>query len=141
MGHAAIPSGALLIGAERWDDARANYHAVGARYPGDWQVRYRVAFLQFARGSYDAAAQSLEAIVNARAPVPRWLRATALVSLGWTYDVLGRCADAVTQYARVRDDFEDEAVVGDAHRAHHAVPNTRACRRAQRTAMNVEMSG
>lgn len=73
-----------------------------------------MAFLQFARGSYDAAVQSLEAIVNARAPVPRWLRATALVSLGRKYDVLGRRADAVTQYARVRDDFEDEAVVGDA---------------------------
>ena len=102
-----IPANRLTV-EHRWSDAQSAYERVGAAHPGDWQVKYRLAFLDFERGSYDASARGLEPIVATSAKIPRWLRAAALLNLAWTHDIGGRRAEAVKLYKKVVDDYEDQ---------------------------------
>ena len=103
-----IPANRLVV-EDRWDDARTAYAVVEAAHKGDWQVRYRLAYLEFARGNDAAAAAALEAIVNAPARIPDWLRANAMLTLAWTHDIAGRREDALTLYRRIIDDYDDES--------------------------------
>ena len=112
--YAALLPGQRLVVEDRFDEAKAFYESVGARHPGDWQVRYRLAYLEFARGRYDVAAQQLQVITTSRAPMPAWLRAAAMLTLAWTHDIAGRRAEAVRLYRIILDDYEDEAPAGAA---------------------------
>ena len=112
--YAALLPGNRLVVEDRFDEAKAAYDTVGARHPGDWQVRYRLAYLEFARGRYDAAAQQLQVIAASRAAMPKWLRAAALLTLAWTHDVAGRRTEAVRLYKTIVADYEDEAPAGAA---------------------------
>ncbi|OLE82479.1 MAG: hypothetical protein AUF76_09370 [Acidobacteria bacterium 13_1_20CM_2_65_9] len=108
-----IPGNRLAV-EHQWNDAKAAYDRVGASHPGDWQVKYRLAYLDFQRGSYDAAARGLESIVTSGAKIPRWLKAAAMLNLGWTYDIGGRRTEAVKLYKKVVDDYEDQGAAGAA---------------------------
>jgi tetratricopeptide (TPR) repeat protein len=66
------------------------------------------------RGNYDAAARGFNEIATASGPVPSWLKAAALLNLGWTHDLAGRRAEALKAYKRVVDDYEKEAAAGAA---------------------------
>jgi tetratricopeptide (TPR) repeat protein len=77
-------------------------------------VRYRKAYLEFARGNYEVAGRGYSEIATAGAPMPSWLKAQAIVNLGWTQDIAGRRAEAIKSYKRVVDDFENEAAAGPA---------------------------
>lgn len=112
--YASLIPGNRHVVAHRWDAARAVYDQVAAAYPGDWQVRYRKAYLEFARGNYEAAGRGLSEIVSSPAVMPEWLRAQAMLTLAWTHDLAGRRADATRLYKRIVDDFEREAAVGPA---------------------------
>ena len=103
-----IPANKLVVD-DRWDEARAAYAAVDSMHKGDWQVRYRLAYLDFARGNDAAAATGLERIVNAQARIPDWLRANAMLTLAWTRDIAGRREDALTLYRRIVSDYGDES--------------------------------
>jgi len=103
-----IPANRLAVD-HRWNEAQAAYERAAAAHPGDWQVRYRLAYLEFQRGNYDAAARGLEPIASTGAKIPRWLRAAALLNLGWTNDIGGRRADALRLYKKVVDEFEDQS--------------------------------
>jgi tetratricopeptide (TPR) repeat protein len=107
--YTALIPGNRLIVQHRWDEAKAAYDRVGASKPGDWQVRYRLAYLEFARGNYTAAATAFDAIATSPARMPDWLKAAAIVNLAWTHDMAGRRAEALKLYKRVVDNYENEA--------------------------------
>jgi len=112
--YAVLIPGNRLVVEHRWDEARAHYDRAAATAPGDWQVRYRLAYLEFARGNYDAAANGFEPIVASSARMPAWLRATAMLNLAWTHDLAGRRAEALKLYKRVIDQYENEGAAGAA---------------------------
>jgi TolA-binding protein len=112
--YAVLLRGNRLVAEDRFEDARAVYVAVAKEYPGDWQVRYRLAYLDFARGEYDAAATAMQAIASAGSPMPSWLKAAALLSLARIHDIEGNRAQAVRLYKRVVDEYEDESPAGAA---------------------------
>jgi tetratricopeptide (TPR) repeat protein len=107
--YAALLAANRLVAEDRFDAARAAYEAVARTYPGDWQVRYRLAYLDFARRRYDAAAAGMQAIAASNAKMPDWLKAAAILHLAYTHDLAGRREQAVQLYKRVVDDYEDEA--------------------------------
>ena len=112
--YAQLIPGNRLVAEDRWDDARAFYARIGTSRPGDWQIRYRLAMLEFARRDYARATPELEATVATQAELPDWLRANALLALAWTRDLAGRRDDALALYRRVVDSYEDESAAGPA---------------------------
>ena len=112
--YTALIPGNRLVAEDRFDDARAFYDTLAARHPADWQVRYRLAYLEFARERYDTAATGMQAIVNSPAPMPDWLSAAALLHLAYTHDLAGRRAEALKLYRRVVDKYEDDSSAGAA---------------------------
>ena len=110
---ALLPGNALVI-EHRWDEAAAAYDTVAAAVPDNWQVRYRRAALEFARGNYAAAGRGFSEIAATTASVPAWLKAAALLNLGYTQDLAGRRGDAIKSYKRVVDEYENEASAGPA---------------------------
>ena len=112
--YAALIPGNRLVAEDRFDEARAFYNDAASRFAGDWQVRYRQAYLEFAQSRYDAAATGMQAIVSTSAALPDWLKAAALLHLGYTHDLAGRRAEAVKLYQRVVDSYEDDSSAGAA---------------------------
>jgi hypothetical protein len=110
----ALVAGNRFVADRRFDDARAVYERVGATYPADWQVRYRLAYLEFARGQYAVAGAQFQEIVASPARMPAWLKAAALLHLAWTHDLAGRRADALKLYKLIVDDYENEAAAAAA---------------------------
>ncbi len=110
---ALIPGNRLLV-LDRFDEAKAIYQGVAASAPSDWQPRYRLAYLEFARGNYSQASAALSAIVTTTERMPSWLKAAAMLTLGWTHDIAGRRAEALRLYKRIVDDFENETAAGSA---------------------------
>jgi tetratricopeptide (TPR) repeat protein len=111
--YASLIPGNRLVAEDRWDAARAFYQA-NAAGSADWQVRYRLAVLDFSRGEYGIATPALESIASTDARMPDWLRASALLHLAWTRDLAGRRSDALALYKRIVDDFDDESAAGPA---------------------------
>ena len=112
--YASLVPGNRLMTEHKWDEANAVYDRVAAAHPGNWQVRYRRAYLEFLRGNYDAAGRGLNEIVSSNAQMPSWLKAAAMLNLAWTHDIAGRRAEAVKLYKRIVDDYENEASSGSA---------------------------
>jgi len=112
--YASLIPGNRLVAEERWDEARAFYEKAGAAANARWQVQYRLAALDFARGDYAKATPALEAIAASNARMPDWLKASVLLHLAWTRDLAGRRADALALYKRIVDDYDDETASGPA---------------------------
>jgi tetratricopeptide (TPR) repeat protein len=112
--YATLVPGNRLVVEDRWIEAKAVYDKVAAARPGDWQVRYRLAYLDFARGNYAAAAPAFDAIASTTARIPNWLRAAAMLNLAWIHDIGGRREEALKLYKRIVDSFENEAALGAA---------------------------
>lgn len=112
--YAALLPGNRHVIEHRWNEAIAVYDRVAAAHPGNAQVKYRRAYLEFARGNYDDAARMLNEIVSSTAPMPGWVKAQAMLTLGWTHDLAGRRAEATKLYKRIVDDYENEAASGAA---------------------------
>jgi tetratricopeptide (TPR) repeat protein len=112
--YTALIPGNRLVADDRFDEAKALYDTLAARHPGDWQVRYRLAYLDFAQERYGAAATGMQAIVNSSASMPDWLKAAALLHLAYTHDLAGRRPEALRLYRRVLDRYEDESSAGAA---------------------------
>jgi hypothetical protein len=112
--YASLIPGNRLVADERWDEARAFYDKAGTAPEARWQVQYRLAVLDFARGDYAKATPALETITASTARMPDWLKASALLHLAWTRDLAGRRADAVALYKRIVEDFADETASGPA---------------------------
>ena len=112
--YAELIPGNRLVAEDRFDEARAFYQRMASRHPHDWQVRYRLAYLEFAAGRYDAAAAGMQTIVTSTATMPDWLKAAALLHLAYTHDLAGRRDDAVKLYRRIVDKHEDDGSAGAA---------------------------
>ena len=112
--YASLVPGNRLVVEHRWDEARAVYDSIAATHSADWQVRYRRAYLEFARGNYATAAKGFNEIVSASARMPSWVKATAMLNLAYTHDIAGRRTDAVTFYKTILDKYENEAASGAA---------------------------
>ena len=112
--YAELIAGNRRVVEHRWSEAQADYDRIGAAHPDDWQVKYRVAYLEFERGRYAEAARGFEPIVATSARIPRWLRAAAMLNLAWTHDIGGRRADALKLYKKVVDDYEEQSAANGA---------------------------
>jgi tetratricopeptide (TPR) repeat protein len=106
--YAALIPGNQLVAAHRFDEAGAEYEKVAVQYPNDWQVRYRQAYLEFARERYDAAAVGMHAIVSSSASMPDWVKSAAMLHLAYTHDLSDRRDDALELYRRIVDNYEDD---------------------------------
>jgi tetratricopeptide (TPR) repeat protein len=112
--YAALLGGNRLVAEDRFEEARAVYNAAALAHPGDWQVRYRLAYLDFAQQRYAAAATAMETIAAARSSMPRWVKAAALLHLARIHDIQGSREQALRLYKRIVDDSEDESPAGAA---------------------------
>ena len=106
--YAALLPGNRLVADRRWNEAAIAYEKVRQQYSADPQVRYRIAYLLFARGETAQAAPEFSALSTTKS-APAWIRAQALLYLARSYDLAGRRADAVKLYERIVDDYEREA--------------------------------
>jgi tetratricopeptide (TPR) repeat protein len=112
--YTALIPGNRLVAEDRFDEAVAAYASVAAKYPTDWQVRYRRAYLEFARGHYESAAAGMQTIVSTSDAMPDWVKAAALLHLAYTHDLAGRRPQAITLYRRILDRYEDDGSAGAA---------------------------
>jgi tetratricopeptide (TPR) repeat protein len=106
--YARLSPGNRLVAERRWDEAAAIYDVVAREHQGNPQVRYRLAYLKFARGDHAGALAELLAISQIR-DAPAWLKALALLHVGRVHDLGGRRADALRAYERVVDAYERES--------------------------------
>jgi hypothetical protein len=106
--YAALIPGNRFVVDRRFDEARAIYERVAATHSDQWQARYRLASLEFARRDYPRAAGLLEPIVSTPARIPGWIRAAAMLNLARTHDLAGRRAEAIRLYKQIVEDHENE---------------------------------
>ncbi len=104
-----------LVADGKWDAARQAYAAVAAHAPGDLQVQYRIAYLDFASGAPDRARVTFTALANNGA-APAWVRAWSLLYKGRADDLSGRRDAARKDYQSVLDDYEKQDAAADAAR-------------------------
>jgi len=113
--YAALIPGNRLVAEGKWEAAEEFYQGMQAKHPGDAQVRYRLAYLEFARGHLGPALTRFNDIANANpGKNPAWLKANALLYLARVHDLQGRREQAVKLYKRIVDDFEGESAAGAA---------------------------
>jgi tetratricopeptide (TPR) repeat protein len=113
--YVALIPGNRLAAEGKWEAAEEFYKGMLANHPGDPQVRYRMAYLEFARGRLGPALTRFSDIVNSNpGKMPAWLKANALLYLARVYDLQGQREQAVKLYKRVVEEFENESAAGAA---------------------------
>jgi tetratricopeptide (TPR) repeat protein len=115
-GESAVYAGLIpanrLAAERRWDEADAAYRRLRERHPGDWQVRFRQACLEYERDSLDRALAGFREIVESvPAAKPAWVRSGATLYLARTHDLLGQRQEAIRCYKKILSDHEKD---GDA---------------------------
>jgi tetratricopeptide (TPR) repeat protein len=110
-----IPANRMVV-ERHAAEAQKAYEAVRLQHPQDWQVRYRIADLNFARADYRQTEADLTPIVNASAAMPAWLKPNALLMLARIYDVRGQRDQAVATYKKIADGFKNQPAAQAARR-------------------------
>ena len=106
--YAELLPGHRLVVGQRWEEAAQFYQRRLQQHPGDWQVRYRLAWLAFARGRLEQAAAAFNRILRGKSgEVPEWVRAGSLLHLARVHDLQGEREQAVKLYEKIVDDYED----------------------------------
>jgi tetratricopeptide (TPR) repeat protein len=103
---ALVPANRLVVEGQ-YAEARARYEAIARGRMADLQVRYRMAYLDFAQGLDAQARSTFEALATTRG-APDWVRASSWLYVGRLDDLSGRRAAAVRAYRKVVDDYADE---------------------------------
>jgi len=103
---ALVPANRLVVEG-RYAEARERYEAIARGRMSEPQVRYRLAYLDFAQG-LDAQAQSSFQALTTTPGAPAWVRASSWLYVGRLDDLGGRRAAAVKAYQKVVDDYSDE---------------------------------
>jgi tetratricopeptide (TPR) repeat protein len=103
---ALVPANRLVVEGQ-YTEARERYEAIARGRMGEPQVRYRLAYLDFAQG-LDAQAQSTFEALTTTPGAPDWVRASSWLYVGRLDDLGGRRAAAVRAYQKVIDDYSDE---------------------------------
>ena len=112
--YAALIPGNRLVVDRRFDEARAVYERAANGSGDNWQVKYRLAYLEFARRNYAAAASQFQPIVSSPAKLAGWIKAGAMLHLAWTHDLAGRRTEAIKLYKQIVDNYENEGPAGAA---------------------------
>ncbi|MBI2956877.1 MAG: tetratricopeptide repeat protein [Acidobacteria bacterium] len=113
--YAALLPGNRLVAERRWAGAEAFYARLRQKYPDDWQVRYRQAYLEFARGRMEESRQQFGAIAQSNpGRMPGWLKANAMLYLARLHDLKGEREPALKLYKRIVDTYENESAAGAA---------------------------
>jgi len=113
--YAVLIPGNRLATQRQWDEAVKFYAAARQKHPADWQVSYRLAYLEFARGEIPQSSILFSGIVYSNpGKMPNWVKASALLWLARIHDLQGRRAEAVRLYKRILDEFENESATGAA---------------------------
>lgn len=113
--YAELIPGNRLVAEGKWAAAEEFYRRAEQKYPGDPQVRYRLAYLEFARGDYDQAAAGFEQIVASNpGRMPAWVKANSLLYRARVHDLRGQREQALKLYKTIVDDFEGEPAAGAA---------------------------
>ena len=110
---AALLPGNRLTAEGHWEEARQVYEAVRNQYPQDAHVRYRLAYLDFAKGDPARALPALLALAADRT-APESVRANALLYAARAQDLAGRRDEARRTYQKVIDEFEKQGAAGRA---------------------------
>ena len=106
--YAELLPGHRLVVEQRWEEAAQFYQRRLQQHPGDWQVRYRLAWLAFARGRLEQAAAAFNRILRGKSgEMPDWVRAGSLLHLARVHDLRGEREQAVKLYEKIVDDYED----------------------------------
>jgi tetratricopeptide (TPR) repeat protein len=103
---ALVPANRLVVEGH-YAEAQERYEALGRGRMGEPQVRYRLAYLDFAQGLDAQAAPTFEALATTRG-APDWVRASSWLYVGRIDDLGGRRVAAVRAYQKVIDDYPDE---------------------------------
>jgi tetratricopeptide (TPR) repeat protein len=113
--YAALIPGNRLVAEGKWAEAERFYKEMLAKHPADWQVRYRMAYLELARGQLGPARTRFSDIASSNpGKMPAWVKANALLYLARVNDLQGQRAEAVKLYQRVVKEFENESAAGAA---------------------------
>lgn len=121
--YAELIPGNRLVAEGRWADAARFYERIRHERPDDWQVRYRLAYLEFARGEYSRATAAFDEIIQSNpfdgrqsqgkpGRMPEWLKANALLHRAQLHDLGGEREAAIKLYRKVADDYEEERAAG-----------------------------
>jgi tetratricopeptide (TPR) repeat protein len=108
--YTALMRGNRLTAERKWDEAAAAYEPVRHDHPGDPQVRYRLAVLQFSRGDAAAAGAAATALAADKS-APAWVKAQSLLIAARAEDLAGHRDAATRDYRRVVDEYEHENAV------------------------------
>ena len=111
---AALIPGNRLTYEGKWDDARRVHDAAAARYPNSPLIRYWQAYLEFASGNVDRALPVFTALSNGGRAVPDGIRASSLLYIARTHDLVGRRAQAKKIYQQIVDTYENQRAAGAA---------------------------
>ena len=113
--YAELIPGNRLVAQHRWEEAVKFYDDARQKRPDDWQVRYRFAYLEFARGEIPQAGTLFNGIVYSNpGKMPNWLKANSILWLARIHDLQGKRQDAVLLYKRILNNFENESAAGAA---------------------------
>lgn len=105
--YAALIPANRLVAEGRYEDAQQAYATIAAGRLNDPQVKYRLAYLEFARRNNDEARSMFEGLTSARG-APDWVRAGSWLYLGRIADLAGQRETAVNDYHKVASDFSGE---------------------------------
>jgi tetratricopeptide (TPR) repeat protein len=103
---ALVPANRLVV-ERRFDEARVRYNELAKGRLDAPQVRYRLAYLDFARGR-DGDARPVFAALAGTSAAPDWVRASSWLYVGRIDDLAGQRAAALKAYQRVVDGYSGE---------------------------------
>jgi tetratricopeptide (TPR) repeat protein len=103
---ALVPANRLVVEGQ-YAEARERYEALARGHMDEPQVRYRLAYLDFAQGLDAQARPTFEALATTRG-APDWVRASSWLYVGRIDDLSGRRAAAMRAYQKVVDDYSNE---------------------------------
>jgi tetratricopeptide (TPR) repeat protein len=122
---ALIPGNRLTVEG-KWDEALRAFEPVRAKDPQHPIVRYRLAYLDFARGRVDAALPVFTSLAAAPKTVAEQVRAMAQLYVGRIHDLAQRRQVAKAAYEKAIDRFPQQAYVVDAAKVGLITPYRRA---------------
>jgi tetratricopeptide (TPR) repeat protein len=117
--QASFAQAGALLDLEKYDAAIERCTKFAARYPESKLLDsfwYVIGFSQFALGKHEAALEMCRKVARFErkdpvtgAEVPAANRFQAIYIMGQVFHSLGKAADAIAEYARVKDRFADAA--------------------------------
>lgn len=106
--YAALIPGNRLVAERRWNEAEAFYAKMEQQHPGNVQVRYRSALLEFERDRLDRAADLFNRIIGgANRGTPTWIKGPSMLYVARIHDIWGQRPQATALYQRIVKEFDD----------------------------------